>query len=452
MKLPALNSDKSIVDMTTDELMLASGQIMAPAPDHVRNSKPIDPFLTCEHPSMIGLIDDLISDFESDGIKTGNKVKLARHLRMILSNFIQLKEVSPTWYVSYSRSSNTYSPRYYAPGANITYRPMINAVDGLKELGLVEHEMGVNRGNNAEGVLSRMRATPELNKSLISLYDFSANDIIKLPSVPEVIILKDSRKREINYADTIETHEMRALVSRYNDWLRDADIIVPSLSSYQLNLSLNQYHRIFNNGSFEQGGRFYGPWWQGNKEVRPNIRINGNRTAEFDFGSLIAHQVYSLENIRYFDAYGEEADPYSLPEYGTIRPYLKTVFHRMLNNPSEGLTIRSIKQINPRDLGLNDAEIESVGELDIREVLADILAKHEVVKHHFYTNIGIKLQYLDSQICERIIKSCLDEGMTILTIHDSFIVEENNEEFIRRVMEEACVESGMTSVPTITKS
>jgi len=51
-----------------------------------------------------------------------------------------------------------------------------------------------------------------------------------------------------------------------------------------LNTSAVTYARIFNNSSFEQGGRFYLPWWQiVPRNIRDALLINGEPTVEIDF-------------------------------------------------------------------------------------------------------------------------------------------------------------------------
>ena len=52
-------------------------------------------------------------------------------------------------------------------------------------------------------------------------------------------------------------------------------------------LASNQLHRVFNQGSFSLGGRFYGGWWQNiPAECRAAITINGDPTIEMDYPRL----------------------------------------------------------------------------------------------------------------------------------------------------------------------
>jgi hypothetical protein len=50
-------------------------------------------------------------------------------------------------------------------------------------------------------------------------------------------------------------------------------------------------YRVFNNGSFDLGGRFYGPSWQAlPKAWRGRIQIDGEAVVELDYGSLHPRQ------------------------------------------------------------------------------------------------------------------------------------------------------------------
>src|SRR5690606_27759980 len=77
--------------------------------------------------------------------------------------------------------------------------------------------------------------------------------------------------------------------------------------------------RIFSNGTWDSGGRFYGGWWQQipNSKAggawRRKIYINGNPTVEVDYSGLHIVLLYALKRIDYWKEDGK--DPYSLPDY-----------------------------------------------------------------------------------------------------------------------------------------
>jgi len=67
-------------------------------------------------------------------------------------------------------------------------------------------------------------------------------------------------------------------------------------------------HRVFNNGSLECGGRYYGSFHQSiKKSWRKTILINGNPVLEPDFVAHHIRLLYNMEGIDYRD------DPYEAP-------------------------------------------------------------------------------------------------------------------------------------------
>jgi hypothetical protein len=69
-----------------------------------------------------------------------------------------------------------------------------------------------------------------------------------------------------------------------------------------VDLTRNRLYRAFNNGSFDQGGRFYGPWWQRvPSERRKFITINWLPTRELDYSNLHPAMLYAMEGIQLED-------------------------------------------------------------------------------------------------------------------------------------------------------
>ena len=113
----------------------------------------------------------------------------------------------------------------------------------------------------------------------------------------EVIILRDEEKMDIEYEDTYHIKEMRKLVI-YNELLRKTFIDIQEYNIPRIELKekkerrrrnkpvfVNITHhdkfirRIFNNSTWDDGGRFYGGWWQRiDGSHRKGIRFNNNPT------------------------------------------------------------------------------------------------------------------------------------------------------------------------------
>ena len=61
---------------------------------------------------------------------------------------------------------------------------------------------------------------------------------------------------------------------------------------------------------------------------------------------------------------------------------------------------------------------------------------HDRISRYFCSDIGLKLQYLDSQITSDILDYFLDREIAVLPIHDSYIVAEQYEDELYEVMRE----------------
>jgi len=63
-------------------------------------------------------------------------------------------------------------------------------------------------------------------------------------------------------------------------------------------------------------------------------------------------------------------------------------------------------------------------------------AAHDRISMYFCSDIGLKLQYLDSQITSDILDYFLEREIPVLPIHDSYIVAEAYEVELYEVMRE----------------
>ena len=188
----------------------------------------------------------------------------------------------------------------------------------------------------------------------------------------------------------------------------------------------NRYlKRIFNNNSLEQGGRFYGAWWQSiPKDYRTRISLNGEYTVEIDYSSIHIHLLYaelqqacSMEDHYVFGKLTKD-----------FRPITKTIVMIMINAKTEVSALTSIKKQGlfeggyPK--GVNSPE----------EYLKEIRLHHQPIEQYFSSGKGVELQYKDSQIAEGVMLEMLPE--ICLPVHDSFIVKETLKERLEEVMNE----------------
>lgn len=413
--------------MEVDKLFKFSGQVSIQDEANT-NSRPIDLYLIGTSEEFNRAVDSLAKRFEHED-RPSHRDKLRRNLNTLLANLYLAHCQGVRPYVAYSRNSRGYEKRYCPSG--IGFRPLVQrAADGLIALeGLVEDQRGIYGGDaGGEGYLSRLRATMRLVR-LLESHGVNQAMIGHCPEVPEVIVLKDGR-REIDYDDTDQTRRMRDLIQRYNARLAKTSLTLspaaPANVVESVNFANTQVRRIFNNGSFRNGGRLYGGWWQDKKDARPFILIDGSPTVEMDFQAMSVHQLYARNGLSYADVHGAGNDPYSLPELPTLsREIAKLAFRCIVNTPSNPSAVRAFgKGLREQDLFLDREKTP------VKFLFAQICSKHSPIANFFYTSTSTGVMFEESEILCEFLSKMLDDGLVPLSIHDSVIVPVSTKDLV----------------------
>ena len=318
------------------------------------------------------------------------------------------------WYSENSRYRDT----------NLTFKQTVAAYNGLIKLGLIqETQRSYFNRETLEGSITRFVA----NDELLSIFSDIKEDPFKAihPDLSsESIILRnkiDGKKQQIDYLDTPGVKEMRSnlllinkcLTAHYPDirikddgWLSLQERIMADPNKQPIDLTRRTIVRIFSEGRFDRGGRFYRGWWENvPSEYRKYITINGKRTYEYDYSQLNPHMVYILreKELGSEDAYGRVFD-------GEHRDLVKEAFNAMVQSATPLL-----KQ--PRDIDLNEVDF------DWPFLRQAILDAHKPIQDMFFKGHGNYLQYIDSVMVEDImLKFVKSEFVPVLPVHDSLIV------------------------------
>jgi hypothetical protein len=314
-------------------------------------------------------------------------------------------------------------PRYR--DAKLTYRQVKAAFDGMIDCRLIEvTTKGNYRRDVGQGGLTQFVPTGRLLERFEGFEGHPAF-LIKHDLDQETIILRDNLGDgpvDIDYPETPKTEEFRSNLRLINDcfikhWadLRIKDAEIEQLSKrlelnsdkYPIDLSKRTLTRIFANGSFREGGRFYRGWWQNvPSEYRKFITIDEGVTTEYDFSQLSPHMLYFAYNHKLGeeDAYGRVLD-------GEHRDVVKKAFNAMVQS-------RSPLNRKPTSLNIDDLDM-SWGELRQR-----ILEAHKPIKDLFFCGTGNKLQFVDSCIAESVMLHFAKQNLVALPVHDSFIMRE----------------------------
>ena len=337
-------------------------------------------------------------------------------------------------------------PRYR--DNKLTYRQVKAAFDGLINCRLIEiTTKGHYFKETGQGGLTRFISTDILMEKLESIAIHPAFDL--KPNIDEeTIILRDKvdgKNIDIPYEDIRKTDHFRSNLRIINDcfvkhW---ADLRIKNVEFSHLAQRIDQHEnkepvdlskrtlvRIFANGSFEEGGRFYRGWWQNvPSEYRKFVTIDEAVTTEYDFSQLSPHMLY----FAYNKEMGQE-DAYDRVLDGRHRNIVKQAFNAMVQSQTP--------------LNLKPDKIDMDGmEMDWRDLRQQVLNTHKPIEHLFFTGIGNKLQFKDSCIAESVMLQFAQQNQVALPIHDSFIMQEGYAGHLEEAMRRAFYDEFEADIP-----
>ncbi len=321
----------------------------------------------------------------------------------------------------------------------ITHGGFTAAYQWLLENGAIEVvREGYRPSDGSPGQTTQIRAT----ERLVRLVDRLGLSIDQIRSERPLIVLKGPKRRRagvevaerLTFRDTAETLRMKADLALINE-VHQGHQLKLGISAEQLralatkmavepdrcplDLTAKSLSRIFNNGSFTDGGRFYGGWWQGvPKEWRRYILIDGETTVELDYRAFHPWLLYTLAGQRL------EGEAYDVGVDGQFRPLVKEAFNRLLNGNSR-------RPSQPEGF-----DPDAVG-CTWPELVRRLLEKHRPIADHMGQGWGIRLQRIDSDIAEAVMLHFARQGIPCLGIHDSFIVQQRHKAELREAMEGA---------------
>ena len=221
--------------------------------------------------------------------------------------------------------------------------------------------------------------------------------------------------------------------------------------------------RVFNR-NIDLGGRFYADYQNIPSDDRKRIKINLQKTIELDYKTLHYNLLYSMAGVKL------KGDPYIVE--GHDRTAIKIISFQLLNTEGEdGLKelarmitlsgrpeqIQAVKEYDHKrgiydrltSRGLRwDApykpknvkfHIDCIPEgTDGKQLVKDLLERHSAISHLIGSkDIGLRLQNTDSNIMKDIMRTATDEGIPMLTVHDSSICKYTDRARVKEIMIDA---------------
>ena len=424
-------------------------------------SRVLDVHIWSDYPEVNDFINLIYDAYFSN--QNGKKSIAKKHIKIVLLDLYVAWLDDPDLCIAvnmtrdfYSKNFGTDTTRYNE--LNISAKT-IHVVTTLKDKGLVGYKRGVEAQEGyGSGFVSRIWAKPKL----ISMFERSALNKFMIYSHydREMLVLRDEDKNDINYADTEETESQRLVVQQYNDILERTFIDIGSANSPRLEIEKNKgsksqdkphyvhilhkekfTHRVFNNSSWEEGGRFYGGFWQRiGQDYREQILINNEETVELDFSSLHPVLAYVQAGVDYWKEH--DIGPYDISVNGiedakVSREVIKKLFLLALNAKDQTTLFKAFR--SEFDYSLLDGLEYSFTDDALGAILDSIKARHTKIADQIATGAGTVLMNLDSRIVEFVVRRFLDNNSVVLSVHDSFIVIERHRDRLLAAMKDAWV-------------
>lgn len=418
------------------------------------HSRQLDVHRWSDHPEIVKVVDTIwqanFTQLDVAG-RSGPKPKRSfrQQLRVLVLDLYVAWLEDPDLCIGVSMSQNDWETwsRYNALRISKKIIPLIH---GLAKVGLIDLAKGSYSGPYAPyNHTTRIRAAEPL-RELFRAAKMTRDDVIQAPE-QECIILKagdGEGTKFVDYKDTEATNWMRADLQAYNHVLAHAFIDIPSLGNPWIErldergkvsrVHVDHHHqnvrRIFSRGSWEANGRFYGPWWQQiGSDLRKDIYINDTPTVEVDFKGLHVAILGAEKGLAI------EGDPYALP-VGMVPgapPELQRALVKMLVLTALNARDRKSAFGSFRDGWPAGHMGKTMTNAELDRLLTAFVELHPHLADLVCADQGIRLMNVDGRIAERVHRHFTAQGVPVLSVHDSFIIDYTRVVELKQVMAEA---------------
>jgi hypothetical protein len=390
--------------------------------DDFHNDLRFDEFLMlgeAETNAVVALLSPVLDAKRQRALKSKDAEAFNRTVGLVVANALVGAEQG----VRYSRRLDTYGPSPYRPDW-LGSKRLLGVIDRLAAGGLVEVFEGKWGGMFSKGLQSSFKATSSLIEGLDEL-GIGLSAVRRDQANAPVIELKDENKRRISYDIRDKwvvqrTNELRA----YNAFIDDQDISLRGRETP----NFCGLTRIYNDGSWERGGRHYRGWWQSVPNTqRPGILINGEETVELDFGGFMTRALYHVSGLDF------PGDPYDIPKIRSLfevagvdwlkvgRRNVKDVINVLLNVPHR----QTIYHMKDKFIDLK---------VPLKKIVPLIIEYHAPIKDHFFKIVSPSIMNIEADICSDIILKGMTEKLVILPVFDAFISKTKDAKYMSNLM------------------
>jgi hypothetical protein len=390
-------------------------------------------------------------------------------IRVVVLQLFKLWVTDPEVCLAMPRTNNfnvnsIYNPKGISPKK---LSAVFKALEVTNYIDTIPHSQSTSAGHVS--TTGRCRTSKKLHQlfleveaSEFDLFDDPNTPLIKMnkfevdPSTGEPIKTKGKKiTTQVEFDQTLpHVVQMTEVLRTYNDLLRRTHISLANVDkpyiirtnskgetqNIKITHASKTVRRVFSRNDWKCYGRFTGGYWQavGDKDTdetpyRRHIRINDEATVELDYASLhpnILTVEAGLDPIEDVYTLGYKVDDQF--DQTQQRLILKGLMLTLLNAQSHKAAYDAFKYDQP-----TGHPFKKLKKTQFNKYVEAIINKHPHLENSLGADQGIRLMFIDSQIIEWIIKETTQQNIPILTVHDSVISKETDEDYIRELMKQA---------------
>ena len=343
----------------------------------------------------------------------------------------------------------------------VGYKALCTVMDKLLTKEFIEQEIGKKNLETGESITTTITPTNKLKNF------FKENNWYGdywQEETPELILLRNNKKKLINYEDNKYSNWLRSELTKYNDFLAE-DVLIElckknkktgelELIDYYVNLRLQRKFIEHDKNEFggvilKFGGRMYGPWCNLSTSQRKLITIDGEETVELDLQASAVNVLYkTVTGERYSegDPYNIEIDSYNIPRHIVKKAATIILSTGSIQSAVAALEKHYLPYINDFDKDTRSKkEIKESQEykafkfkLKPSELLNLYLNKHKVVRSYYLKGkrMGDLVACMESDRVFEIVRRLTKLKIPVLTVYDSFIVKQSDSKILKSLMDE----------------
>lgn len=363
----------------------------------------------------------------------------------------------------------SFTPKYYTSNdQSIGYRTTMSLLDQMEACDFVDIYKGFVKEFDSTGKpVKTVKSFVQFKEKYLALW--AEVDVVLLPNT-QVEDMIEIRNRETGENKSLRGRngitELREGVKVLNDNLKDV-----SIEFKGKRVATVEYKRVYSN-SLHQSGRFFvsggGVQLLPEKYRSKYLTFNGEPVCELDYSSI--HPMICLEKLNIaggfdcnvwdiigkdFKPYGvdlseivrvdqeaieDHKEKYGLTHYDPVRNLAKVALLISINAIDRAGAVSAVSNKLFQDSKKAEQDKKFVGIIKPTKVLdvCEAIRKHNyLIEDQFYSDAGVRLMNIDSNIAARVVSDMIQDGESLLIYHDSFICRASSEEKLYNIMFDA---------------